>query len=364
MDILRRLSEESGIKLSQIESTVALLDEGNTVPFIARYRKEVTGGLDDTQLRELCDRLNYLRNLEEKKNDVKNLIEAQGLLTPELVEAIDSAETVTEVDDIYRPFRPKRKTRASVAKEKGLEPLAILILEQRAEYYPSIEEEAEAYVDTEKGVDNAADAISGAKDIIAEIVSDNADYRREIRRLTFMNGIITSKQAGEGESVYEQYYDFSEAVKAVPPHRILAMNRGEKEEMLKVAVKVDSDIILNYLFYMVITSPSSPAFRYVASAVCDSYDRLIAPSIEREIRSTLFDDASESAIKLFSENLKNLLMQAPIKGKTVLGYDPGYRTGCKLAVVDKTGMVLDTAVIYPTKPHERIAQSKKIVRLF
>ncbi|MBE6588365.1 MAG: RNA-binding transcriptional accessory protein [Ruminococcaceae bacterium] len=361
MDILQRLSEELSIKLPQIEATVNLLDEGNTVPFISRYRKEVTGGLDDTQLRDLCDRLNYLRNLEEKKNDVKNLIEGQGLLTPELVEAIDAAETVTEVDDIYRPFRPKRKTRASVAKEKGLEPLALLILEQRAEYNPSVEEEAEGYVDSEKGVESAAEAISGAKDIIAEIVSDNADYRREIRRLTFMNGIITSKQAGEGESVYEQYYDFSEAVKAVPPHRILAMNRGEKEEMLKVSVNVSSDIILNYLFYMVIHNHRSPAARYVESAVCDSYDRLIAPSIEREIRSTLFDDASESAIKLFSENLKNLLMQAPIKGKTVLGYDPGYRTGCKLAVVDKTGMVLDTAVIYPTKPHERIAQSKKIV---
>ncbi len=361
MDILQRLSDELSIKLSQIEATVALLDEGNTVPFISRYRKEVTGGLDDTQLRELCDRLNYLRNLEEKKADVKNLIEAQGLLTPELIEAIEAAETVTEVDDIYRPFRPKRKTRASVAKERGLEPLALLILEQRAEYSPSIEEEAEAYVDCEKGVENAHDAIAGAKDIIAEAVSDNADYRREIRRLTFMNGTISSKQAGEGESVYEQYYDFSEAVKTVPPHRILAMNRGEKEEMLKVSVTVDSDIILNYLFYMVITDTKSPAFRYVASAVCDSYDRLIAPSIEREIRSTLFDDAGESAIKLFSENLKNLLMQAPIKGKTVLGYDPGYRTGCKLAVVDKTGMVLDTAVIYPTKPHERIAQSKKIV---
>ena len=361
MDILQRLSEETGIKLSQIEATVKLLDEGNTVPFISRYRKEVTGGLDDTQLRELCDRLNYLRNLEEKKNDVKNLIEAQGLLTPELCEAIDAAETVTEVDDIYRPFRPKRKTRASVAKERGLEPLALLILEQRSAYEPSIEEEAEKYVDEEKGVENTKDAISGAKDIIAEIVSDNADYRREIRRLTFMNGTITSKQASEGESVYEQYYDFCEAVKTVPPHRILAMNRGEKEDFLKVSVNVDADIILNYLFYMVIVNPASPAFRYVASAICDSYDRLIAPSIEREIRSTLFDDAGESAIKLFSENLKNLLMQAPIKGKTVLGYDPGYRTGCKLAVVDKTGMVLDTAVIYPTKPHERIAQSKKVV---
>lgn len=361
MDILLRLSEETGIKLSQIEAAVKLLDEGNTVPFISRYRKEVTGGLDDTELRALCDRLNYLRNLEEKKNDVKALIETQGKLTPELMEAIDDAETITEVDDIYRPFRPKRKTRASVAKEKGLEPLAEMIFEQRAEYSPSIEEYALSFVDAEKGVESAEDALAGAKDIIAETVSDNAELRREVRRLTFMNGTITSKKSGEGESVYEQYYDYSEPLKNVPPHRILAMNRGEKEEMLKVTVAVGADIILNYLFLKTVTDHRSPAFKYVASAVCDSYDRLIKPSIEREIRSTLFDDASESAIKLFSENLKNLLLAAPLKGKTVLGYDPGYRTGCKLAVVDKTGLVLDTAVIYPTKPHEKIEESKKIV---
>ncbi|MDD6094239.1 MAG: Tex family protein, partial [Clostridia bacterium] len=361
MDILLKLSEETGIKLSQIEAAVKLLDEGNTVPFISRYRKEVTGGLDDTVLRELCDRLGYLRNLEEKKNDVKNLIDAQGKLTPELIEAIDDAETITEVDDIYRPYRPKRKTRASVAKEKGLEPLADLILEMRKAYEPSLEEIAAGFIDEEKGVLTAEEALMGAKDIIAEGVSDNAELRREVRRLTFANGIISSKKAGEGDSVYEQYYDYSEPLKTVPPHRILAMNRGEKEEMLKVSVTVGTDIILNYLFYKVITNHKSPAFKYMASAVCDSYDRLIAPSIEREIRSDLFDSASESAIKLFSENLKNLLMAAPLKGKTVLGYDPGYRTGCKLAVVDKTGMVLDTAVIYPTKPHEKIEESRRTV---
>lgn len=361
MDILLKLSEETGIKLSQIEAAVKLLDEGNTVPFISRYRKEVTGGLDDTVLRELCDRLGYLRNLEEKKNDVKNLIDAQGKLTPELIEAIDDAETITEVDDIYRPYRPKRKTRASVAKEKGLEPLADLILEMRKAYEPSLEEIAAGFIDEEKGVLTAEEALMGAKDIIAEGVSDNAELRREVRRLTFANGIISSKKAGEGDSVYEQYYDYSEPLKTIPPHRILAMNRGEKEEMLKVSVTVGTDIILNYLFYKVITNHKSPAFKYMASAVCDSYDRLIAPSIEREIRSELFDSASESAIKLFSENLKNLLMAAPLKGKTVLGYDPGYRTGCKLAVVDKTGMVLDTAVIYPTKPHEKIEESRRTV---
>lgn len=361
MNILKKLSDEMSISLARLEKTVELLDEGNTVPFVARYRKEVTGGLDDTVLRELVDRLTYLRNLETRKEEVKNLIDAQGLLTPVLVDAIDAAQTMTECDDIYRPFRPKRKTRASVAREKGLAPLADLIFEQRDTYDSEIEALAEGFVNAEKGVENAKDAVDGACDIIAESISDNADLRKGVRTLTFRNGTISSHKCGEGESVYEIYYDFSEKLKSVPGHRILAMNRGEKEDILKVDVTVDSDIILNYLFANVITNYKSPAFRYVSRAVCDSYDRLIAPSIEREIRSTLFDDASEGAIKLFSENLKNLLMASPLKGKTVLGYDPGYRTGCKLAVVDKTGMVLDTAVIYPTKPHEKISESKRIV---
>ncbi len=361
MDILKKLSDEMSIPLSRLEKTVALLDEGNTVPFVARYRKEVTGGLDDTVLRELLDRLTYLRNLEARKEEVRHLIEAQGLLTPELSDAIDRAQTVTECDDIYRPYRPKRKTRASVAREKGLAPLAELILEMRAEYGADLEVLAEAYVDPEKGVNDVREAFDGACDIIAETVSDNAELRRGVRALTFANGTISSVKCGEGESVYEIYYDFSEKLKSVPGHRILAMNRGEKEDILRVSVTVDADVILNYLFSNVITNYKSPAFKYVSRAVCDSYDRLIAPSIEREIRSTLFDDASEGAIKLFSENLKNLLMASPLKGKTVLGYDPGYRTGCKLAVVDKTGMVLDTAVIYPTKPHEKISEAKRIV---
>ncbi len=361
MDILKKLSDEMSIPLSRLEKTVELLDEGNTVPFVARYRKEVTGGLDDTVLRELLDRLTYLRNLEARKEEVRHLIDVQGLLTPELSEAIDRAQTVTECDDIYRPYRPKRKTRASVAREKGLAPLAELILEMRVEYGAELEVLAQSYIDAEKGVNDACEAISGACDIIAETVSDNADLRRGVRALTFANGTISSVKCGEGESGYEIYYDFSEKLKSVPGHRILAMNRGEKEDILKVSVTVDADIILNYLFSNVITNYKSPAFKYVSRAICDSYDRLIAPSIEREIRSTLFDDASEGAIKLFSENLKNLLMASPLKGKTVLGYDPGYRTGCKLAVVDKTGMVLDTAVIYPTKPHEKISEAKRIV---
>ena len=363
MDILKTLSEELKVKLPQVEAAVKLLDDGNTVPFIARYRKEVTGGLDDEVLRKLTERLTYLRNLEARKEEVKNLIDAQEKLTPEIIEAIDNAATLTEVDDIYRPFRPKRKTRASVAKERGLEPLADLIREERDDYEPSLIETAWTFVDEEKGVPTAKDALAGACDIIAEEVSDNADYRREIRSLTAEFGKIVSVKCGEEEhGVYEQYYEYEEAIKTIPPHRVLAINRGEKEEVLKVDVEVPSDLILNQLFSAHVKNYKSPAFKYISRAICDSYDRLIAPSIEREIRNDLFDTASESAIALFSDNLKHLLMAAPLKGKTVMGYDPGYRTGCKLAVVDKTGAVIDTAVIYPTKPHERIPEAKRIVK--
>ena len=361
MDINARLSEELQIPRARLDATIELLDAGNTVPFVARYRKEVTGGLDDTVLRKLMDRLTSLRNLEKRKEEIKALIDAQGKLTEELILAIDNAETVTEADDIYRPFRPKRKTRASVAKEKGLEPLSEYIMLQSASYETSIEEEAEKYVDAEKEVTNAEEAIAGAKDIIAESVSDNAEYRKEIRHLTFKYGMLNSKKLAEAP-VYEQYYEYSEPVSKIPSHRVLAVNRGEKENALSVSITVDREIILNYLFSEVITDFKSPAFPYVASAVTDSYDRLIAPSIEREIRNDLTDSSSENAIKLFAVNLRNLLMQSPLKGKTVLGYDPGYRTGCKLAVVTPTGAVLDTAVIYPTKPHERIEESKKVVK--
>ena len=361
MDINARLSEELKIPRDRLDATIKLLDDGNTVPFVARYRKEVTGGLDDTVLRNLLDRLTYLRNLEKRKEEVRALIDAQGNLTDEISEAIDGAETVTEVDDIYRPFRPKRKTRASVAKEKGLEPLASLILEQRASYEPPIEEEALAYVSDEKGVASVEEALAGARDIIAESVSDNAEYRKEIRALTFKYGTIVSKKAADAP-VYEQYYEYSEPVSKIPSHRILAINRGEKEEALSVSITIDRDIILNYLFSETIKDYRSPAFKHMSAAVTDAYDRLIAPSVERDIRNDMTDSASESAIKLFGVNLRNLLMQSPLKGKTVLGYDPGYRTGCKLAVVDKTGAVEDTAVIYPTKPHERIEDSKRIVK--
>ena len=361
MDINARLSEELQIPRARLDATIELLDAGNTVPFVARYRKEVTGGLDDTVLRKLMDRLTSLRNLEKRKEEIKALIDAQGKLTEELILAIDNAETVTEADDIYRPFRPKRKTRASVAKEKGLEPLSEYIMLQSASYETSIEEEAEKYVDAEKEVTNAEEAIAGAKDITAEAVSDNAEYRKEIRHLTFKYGMLNSKKLAEAP-VYEQYYEYSEPVSKIPSHRVLAVNRGEKENALSVSITVDREIILNYLFSEVIMDFKSPAFPYVASAVTDSYDRLIAPSIEREIRNDLTDSSSENAIKLFAVNLRNLLMQSPLKGKTVLGYDPGYRTGCKLAVVTPTGAVLDTAVIYPTKPHERIEESKKVVK--
>ncbi len=361
MNIIETLAKELNISIDRVERTVALIDDGNTIPFIARYRKEVTGSLDDTVLRTLDERLNYLRSIEKRKEEVKELIAAQEKLTPDIEKAIDNAKTITEVDDIYRPFRPKRKTRASVAKEKGLDGLADYIMLQSLTYSPSIEEEALKYVNEEKEVKSADEALAGACDIIAESISDNAEYRKQIRKITFDHGKLISKKTSETESVYEQYYEFSEELSKIPSHRILAINRGEKENYLKVTVEVDKDIVLNYLLGAVVTEFKSPAFGFITNAIVDAYDRLIAPSIEREIRNDIFDEASEGAIKLFSVNLGNLLMQAPLKGNVVMGYDPGYRTGCKLAVVDKTGKVLDTAVIYPTKPQERIEESKKTV---
>ena len=363
MDIIKTLAKEFNLNQTQVEKTVELIDEGNTIPFIARYRKEVTGSLDDTVLRELFDRLTYLRNIQKRKEEVKNLIAEQGKLTDELAAAIDAAQTITEVDDIYRPYRPHRKTRASVAKEKGLEPLAELLMSQLDKYEPSIEEAAAEYISEEKGVASAEEALAGACDIIAESISDNADYRKNIRKITFDNGIISSTGDNEVDSVYSKYYEYSEPIKKIPHHRVLAINRGEKEEFLKVSLSVDKALVLNYLMYMVITSPKSPAYKYVSAAIIDGYDRLIAPSIEREIRNDLFDAASEGAIKLFADNLKHLLMQSPLKGKTVLGFDPGYVNGCKTAVVDKLGKVLDTAVVYPTtKSKSRIEEAKKIIK--
>lgn len=362
MTISEIIAKELNLTQEQVEKTVALIDEGNTIPFIARYRKEVTGSLDDTVLRTLEERLNYLRNIEKRRQEVKDLIDGQGKLTDELVAAIDAALTITEVDDIYRPYRPHRKTRASVAREKGLEPLAELLMEQQAVYTPSIEEMAATYLNEEKNVRTIEDAIAGAKDIIAEDISDHADYRKALRRQTFEHGSLVSKAAKEEDSVYSQYYDYNEPLKKVLPHRVLAINRGEKEEYLKVSISVPGGIVLNYLYNCVLTNPSSPAAPYITAAVVDSYDRLIAPSIEREIRTDLFDQACEGAIKVFADNLSHLLLQSPLKGKTVLGFDPGYVNGCKLAVVDKTGKVVDTGVIYPTKPKCRTEEAKRVLR--
>ncbi len=362
MNIFETLANELNITLEQVEKTAALIDEGNTIPFIARYRKEVTGSLDDEILRKFDERLTYLRNIEKRKDEVTELIRAQEKLTPEIEAAIRNASTITEIDDIYRPFRPHRKTRASVAKERGLEPLAILLLEQKKTYEPSLDEVAQSLIDPEKGVESAQDAFAGACDIIAESISDNADHRKEIRRLTFGFGLVVSKTTGEEDSVYSQYYDYSERVNKIPPHRVLAIHRGEKEEFLKENITVDKDIILNYLYNSVIVAGDSPAKPYVEAAVLDGYDRLIAPSVEREILNDLFDNACEGAISLFSDNLKHLLMQSPLKGKVVLGFDPGYVNGCKLAVVNPLGKVLDTGVIYPTKPRQRTEEAKRVVK--
>lgn len=362
MNIIAKLAEELKIKEEQVEKTVALIDEGNTIPFIARYRKEVTGSLDDSVLRTLEERLNYLRNIEKRKEEVIELIKAQEKLTPEIETAINEAVTLTEIDDIYRPFRPHRKTRASVAREKGLEELAKLIYEQREIYEPSLDVTALTFVNEEKGVGSTDEAFAGACDIIAEDISDNAGIRKEIRSLTYNFGCLSSKQAKEEDSVYSQYYDYSERINKIPDHRILAVNRGEKEGFLKVSIEIDEDIVLNYLYSQTVSTGESPAKKYVSAAAIDSYERLIAPSVEREIRNDLFDAACEGAVKLFSENLKHLLMQAPIKGKTVLGFDPGYVNGCKLAVVDSTGKVIDTAVIYPTKPKQRTEEGKRIMK--
>ena len=363
MDILKTIAQEFNLKETQVVNTVELIDAGNTIPFIARYRKEVTGALDDTILRNLFDRLNYLRNLEKRKEEVRSSIEEQGKLTDEIIEALDKAQILTEVEDIYRPYKPKRKTRASVAREKGLEPLAQLIFEQREKYDEPIIKLAEAFINEEKEVNTAEDALAGALDIIAEDISDDANLRKDIRKLTYDTGLIVTAKAKDEESVYEMYYEYSERINKIPSHRVLAINRGEKDEFLKVTVDISKETVINLILSKVITNKNSEACEYVTAAATDGYERLIAPSIEREIRTDLFDVASEGAIKLFSENLKNLLMSPPLKGKTTLGLDPGYRTGCKLAVVDKTGKVLDTAVIYPTmKQEHRIEEAKTVVK--
>ena len=355
MDILKTLAQEFNITKEQVEKTVALIDEGNTIPFISRYRKEVTGSLDDTTLRDLNDRLGYLRNLEERRNQISGIIEEQGKLTPEITFALNNAKTLVELEDIYRPFKPKRTTRGSIARAKGLEPLAQYIMEQRDSYDPAIEVYAEEFISEEEGkeVPDAAAALAGASDIIAEDVSNDAEIRKLLREFTMRNGSITTKAAKDEPSVYENYYDFSEPIKKLKGHRVLAINRGEKEDFLKVSVTLSEDDGIAQLVSKIITNKQSPALPRLMETLKDAYDRLLFPAIEREVRTTLFDDASEGALKVFAENLRNLLLVSPLKGKTVLGYDPGYGHGCKLAVVDKTGKVLDTAVIYPFRTKGR-----------
>ena len=349
MDILQAITQELGVQKWQVEAAVKLIDEGNTIPFISRYRKEATGTLNDEQLRNLNERLTYLRNLEDKKNQVLSSIEDQGKLTEELKAQILAAQTLVVVEDLYRPYRPKRRTRATIAKEKGLEPLANIIMLQMTN--KSIEEEAEAFVSEEKEVASVADAIAGAKDIIAEHISDEADYRIHIRDLTAKKGTISSvAKDPETQSVYEMYYEFEEPVKKLAGHRVLALNRGEKEKFLTIKIAAPEEDILRYLEKQVITRENPFTTPILKEVTEDSYKRLIAPAIEREIRSDLTEKAEDGAIKVFCKNLEQLLMQPPIAGQTVLGWDPAFRTGCKLAVVDPTGKVLDTTVVYPTAP--------------
>ena len=363
MDIIATLAKELGLDAEKVEKTVALIDEGNTIPFISRYRKEVTGSMDDTTLRALDDRLQYLRKMDERRGEIAALIAAQEKLTPEIEAALNMAKTLVELEDIYRPFKPKRTTRASIARAKGLEPLAQYILEQKDAYDPAIDVYAESFISTEEGkeVADAQAALQGASDIIAEDVSNDAEIRKNLRAFTMQHGALTTKAAKDEPSVYENYYDFSEPIKKLRGHRVLAINRGEKEEFLKVSVTLEEADALAQLEAKVITNKKSPALPYLMATLTDAYERLLFPAIEREVRASLFDDASEGALKVFSENLRNLLLVAPLKGKTVLGYDPGFRTGCKLAVVDKTGKVLDTGVIYPTEPRNDIEGSKKKV---
>ena len=360
MDIIAKIAEELNIRKNQAEAAVKLIDEGNTIPFIARYRKEATGALNDEVLRNLFDRLNYLRNLEEKKESVLSSIEEQGKLTEELKAQILAAETQVAVDDLYRPYRPKRRTRATIAKERGLEPLANLIILQQPEC--DYMAEAAKYVNEEKEVLTAEDALAGAKDILAEAVSDDAAYRTRIRELTMKRGrIISTAKDPEAESVYEMYYEFDEPLNKLAGHRILALNRGEKEKILNVKVEAPEEDILRYLEKKMIRRESSAA-DILKEVAKDAYDRLIAPAIEREIRSDMTERAEDGAIKVFGKNLEQLLMQPPIAGQVVLGWDPAFRTGCKLAVVDPTGKVLDTTVIYPTAPQNKVEEAKAVLK--
>lgn len=361
MDITKKIAQEIGCRDSQVDAAIKLIDEGNTIPFIARYRKEATGSLNDEQLRLLHERLVYLRNLEDRKSQVLSSIDEQGKLTPELKASIEGAETMVLVEDLYRPYKPKRKTRATIAKDKGLEGLANTIVLQMSS--TPVGQEASQYISEENGVLTADDAIAGAMDIIAENISDTAEYRTKIRELTMRKGVIqTSAKDMDTESVYEMYYDFSAPISKMTGYRTLAINRGEKEKILSVKVDAPVDEILSYLHKNIIKNDSKDTSHILSEAIADSYDRLIAPAIEREVRNSLTEAAEDGAIKVFASNLHQLLMQPPISGQTVLGWDPAFRTGCKLAVVDPTGKVLDTVVIFPTAPQKKVAEAKKTVK--
>lgn len=361
MDILQIIADELNVKYKQVENAVNLIDEGNTIPFIARYRKEVTGGLSDEDLRTLYERLNYLRNLENRKEEVKNSIEEQGKLTDEIVKALQNAKILAEVEDIYRPYKQKKRTRATVAKEKGLEPLSEALINQDNKV--SIEEIAKKFIDPEKGVETVEDAIAGAKDIIAENISDNPTYRKEIKRYCYRDGVIATevneKDEKEDKATYQMYFDFNEKVNRIPSHRILAINRAEKENAIKLKIQKPEENIIDFIERDVIKDKNSNYANILEDTVEDSFKRLIEPSVEREIRSDLTEKAEEKAIKVFGQNAKQLLMGAPLKGLTVMGFDPAYRTGCKIAVIDETGKLLATTTVYPTEPQNKVKEAKK-----
>lgn len=356
MNINDILKKEFNLRDEQINNTLKLIDEGNTIPFIARYRKEMTGEMSDVTLRAFYDKLIYLRNLQSRKDDVIRIIEEQGKLTSEIKVSIEKANTLQEVEDIYAPYKQKKRTRATIAKERGLEQLALDILNKNIS---NIDEEASKYINPEKEVNSVEDAIKGANDIIAEIVSDDAKIRKYIRELALREGVIVTKNSNEEKSVYDMYYDYSESVKTIAPHRVLAINRGEKEDFLKVKVEINNEKVINYIINEYVNDKNLKNKEVIVSAIEDSYKRLIFPSIEREIRNTLTENAQERAISVFGKNVKSLLLQAPVKDKVVMGFDPAFRTGCKIAVVDKNGKLLDTTTVYPTEPQNKVEESKK-----
>ena len=356
MNINDILKKEFNLRDEQINNTIKLIDEGNTIPFIARYRKEMTGEMSDVTLRAFYDKLIYLRNLQNRKDDVIRIIEEQGKLTSEIKVSIEKANTLQEVEDIYAPYKQKKRTRATIAKERGLEQLALDILNKNIS---NIDEEAYKYINPEKDVNSVEDAIKGANDIIAEIVSDDAKIRKYIRELALRDGVIVTKNSNEEKSVYDMYYDYSESVRTIAPHRVLAINRGEKEDFLKVKVEINNEKVINYIINEYVNDKNLKNKEVIVSAIEDSYKRLIFPSIEREIRNTLTENAQERAISVFGKNVKSLLLQAPVKDKVVMGFDPAFRTGCKIAVVDKNGKLLDTTTVYPTEPQNKVEESKK-----